>query len=135
MSVDDSADWLERTSRFLQLEGLSTDYLFTADEYLRLGADRPKADLVIYDYSGYDAREKFLADLGSSIHAGSIILFDDFQRKSGTVAYNNAVHEWCRTNELRLISLWKHTVDGYGRFAALAYNPRSPSFRRLLWRI
>jgi hypothetical protein len=130
-SVDDSSAWLEKTRAYLIHKGLPGDQLFLEQNYIENGS-RPRADLLIYDYSLFDQRTLFLPQIEHFISPGSIILFDDYQLRPDTARYHSALDKWVFEHSLQLVDLKPQTLDKHGRYAVMGYNPRASNFKRLL---
>ena len=117
VSVDDSPEWLEKTARFLKKHHLPTDGLLGPDEFLATSG----YDLAIYDYSGGEIREAFMAPTMERMNDDGFVILDDA---------NHIVHYLWMAKATRdrgwaLYSLVEQTLDQVERHAVLAH--RGPS--------
>lgn len=74
-SVDDSAEWLERTRSWLGEKGVSTAHLYTWDQLLAQG--RHDFDLVLHDMGMMDTRARCLMEAVDLAHEGGLVILDD----------------------------------------------------------
>jgi predicted O-methyltransferase YrrM len=113
ISVDDDADWLERTADYLRARALPTDGLLTWDSF---AAEPVPADLVLHDLGSMETRLRTLTEVVRVVPPGGIVVFDDVHFRP----YGPAVRRIARTAALDLFSLRALALDGYhGRHAAL----------------
>lgn len=74
-SVDDSAEWLERTRGWLGEKGVSTAHLYTWDNLMTQG--RHDFDLVLHDMGMMDTRARCLTDAVGLAREGGLVILDD----------------------------------------------------------
>ena len=105
VSVDDNAEWLEKTRKFLTDNELSTDNLCTPDDV------KGEFDLVFHDLAGGEVRDRAAEWAMRSLRPGGIIVLDDAHKHSyGATAGKEGVD---------LYSLEKLTRDAVGRWSVL----------------
>jgi predicted O-methyltransferase YrrM len=113
-SVDDSPTWLERTREFLTSHGLPDDNLVTWDAFLRR---RPRDfDLVLHDLGSPPTRTAALPTALQVCRPGGIVVIDDMHR----AWYRPYARRIVRESDGRYFSARKLTIDGLGRYAAVA---------------
>ena len=110
-SVDDSADWLETTRRYLEKEGLSTDRLMVWDEFI--GSPPASFDLVLHDIGKLAGRVESLPGVLRLVKPGGIIVLDDMQKPH----FRAPVAELLRGHPWRQYRLEDYTLDELGRYA------------------
>ena len=77
LSVDESAEWLDKTREFLRSHDLSDQELFTWDEFQKL--DPPQFDLISHDLGFMSERPDILERLLTLRKNAGIIIVDDYQ--------------------------------------------------------
>jgi predicted O-methyltransferase YrrM len=115
VSVDDDAQWLERTRDFLAEHGHSGDgELRLWDDFA--GAPGEPFDVVFHDLAYGERRETAMTTAVSALSARGVIVFDDAQHLGHRRAAQRVAHD----AGLATYSLYRRTLDGIGRFALLA---------------
>jgi len=130
-SVDDSLSWVGQTRSFLEQKGLGPGELYTEAEFLQTRSNL-RADLVLYDYSGFKHRSEFLHHLGHFLHPNTIVIFDDCHSRDYTRDYVATLNTWCVRNGMQVVSLRRWTLDEFGRYAVLGYFHSSGSLWQFL---
>ena len=112
ISVDDSAEWLDKTREFLERYDLATDGLMLWDDWAT--SDGPRLDLAFHDLASGDLRESSMWKIADRMRVGGLIVFDDAQHEGHMremTAVGNA-HGWS-------LACLPETIDGNGRFEAM----------------
>jgi len=76
-SVDESQEWLEKTRKFLRLQDLSDDNLYTWEEFLEL--EPPHFDLIFHDLGYMHERPDIFERLLGLRRPQGFLVVDDFQ--------------------------------------------------------
>lgn len=108
VSLDDDADWLERTRDFLQHNELSTDGLA-----LFAGTVDGKFDIVFHDLAGGKVREDVAATAMESLTPGGLIVLDDAHR------HGEAYRLTAASAGVELFDLSHRLTDSVERFPML----------------
>jgi hypothetical protein len=74
-SVDDSAEWLDETHRFLQHHDCDCHNLWTWDEFVK--HDRPSFDLVLQDMGDLGTRRRMLPRVLDMCGPAGMLVIDD----------------------------------------------------------
>lgn len=112
-SVDDNAQWLEKTFRFLAENGLSTDNLMLWPDFV--ASEQSDFDLIFHDLGRMEMREQTLPLVLSLRSETGIVILDDMHKKPYRLVATKEVE---RMN-LSLYSARKFTLDQYGRFSKI----------------
>lgn len=117
LSVDDSAEWLERTGRFLASQSQPATGLLDWGRF-RLEASRLEPfDVVFHDLAGGPLREEAMPIAFACVRRPSgVILLDDAHH----AGHRRAMRRLARMNGFDLFSLRRVTLDSSRRFAMLA---------------
>lgn len=110
-SVDDDADWLQRTRRFLIEERLPTSGTVLWDAFNERGFD-----CVLHDLGTMDTRQATLSDALSLVHADGVAVLDDLH----FVSYRKFVEMGLERHGFTHASVREKTLDMIGRFSWLA---------------
>lgn len=113
-SVDDSREWLEKTTEFLASYELDCNSLDTWDSFVRLD-QRESFDLILHDLGDMETRKRTFEDVLSFAKPYSVIVLDDFHKQN----YKSYVEQVLSQHVLRYYSLKSLTMDKFGRFASL----------------
>jgi len=117
VTADDNAEWLERTRAFLASNGLATDGMLTWDE---LAASSPEPfDLVVHDLGSMAVREAALPRVLELTAPRGLLILDDIDHPKAR-RYHELAPEICRRAGRRFVLARTLTLDGYGRYAAMA---------------
>jgi predicted O-methyltransferase YrrM len=116
VSVDDDADWLEKTRRALQARGVPADDLYTWESF-RAARHEPFG-LVFHDLGDMAVRAATLPAALALVAANGVIVLDDMHKdKEG---YPGAARRACAAAGFDLYSLETLTTDRFGRCGAIA---------------
>jgi predicted O-methyltransferase YrrM len=113
-SVDDSAEWLEKTSRYLQEQSLAAEELWLWEDFSRR-AHEP-FDLIFYDIGGFDFRQTILNQIMDLLEPTGVAVFDDIHRADYGLFLRDRFGP-------SLFSLRGLTKDRFGRYACLYLGP------------
>ncbi|HBX43123.1 MAG TPA: hypothetical protein DEH27_04710 [Deltaproteobacteria bacterium] len=113
-SVDDSAEWLEKTRSYLAGHDLSVANLLTWDALIARDAGR--FDLVLYDLGGFDFRKNSFPRVLEFAGEKAFLVVDDMH----AAEFGRHVIRHLRKTGLPYFSAWTYTNDRYGRYSLLA---------------
>lgn len=114
-SVDDNEQWLDATRGYLRDKGLDNERLLPWDQFTR--TDEREFDLIFHDLGQTRAvRADTLPEVCARLGPGGLILLDDFHKHS----YRARAHEILARDGFEVVPLRHHTLDRFGRYAALA---------------
>jgi hypothetical protein len=74
-SVDDSAEWIDKTKTFLNSYNISSDNVIIWDVFIK--QDLGPFDFILYDLGGFDFRKENLEKIIKSCDNNGMIIFDD----------------------------------------------------------
>jgi predicted O-methyltransferase YrrM len=112
-SVDDSAEWLEKTNDFLTGNKISINNLMTWDSFSK--KDWEPFDFILHDLGRMDVRMKVFEKVISYAKPGGIIVLDDVHKKD----YMSFVKQKLKQMNLNYYNLESFTMDKFKRFAIL----------------
>ncbi|MBM0743236.1 glycosyltransferase [Phormidium sp. CLA17] len=115
VSVDDDAEWLEKTKAFLQANDISTEHCITWKDFLNAYADQ-SYDFILYDMGNMYTRAENLTKIVDVMEPTGSLIIDDVHFSF----YAMVVFEVIGNYRLRLQSLKRETLDKYGRYAVKA---------------
>jgi predicted O-methyltransferase YrrM len=114
VSVDDDAQWLEKTRRSLQARGVPADNLDTWETF-RAEHHEP-FDLVFHDLGDMAVRTAALPVALDLVADNGVIVLDDMHKEG----YPEAARQACAAAGFDLYSLELLTTDRFGRYGAIA---------------
>jgi len=115
VSVDDDAEWLEKTKTFLQANDISTKHCITWETFSSAYADQ-FYDFILYDMGNMYTRAENLTKIVDVMEPTGCLIIDDVHFSF----YAMVVFEVIGNYRLRLQSLKQETLDKYGRYAVKA---------------
>jgi predicted O-methyltransferase YrrM len=115
VSVDDDAEWLGKTTDFLQANGISTQHCVTWETFLSSYANQ-SYDFILYDMGNMYTRAENLTKIVDVMEPTGSLIIDDVHFPF----YAMVVFETIGNYGLRLQSLKRETLDKYGRYAMKA---------------
>ena len=115
VSVDDDAEWLEKTKAFLQANDISTEHCITWEAFKNAYADQ-SYDFILYDMGNMHTRAENLTKIVDVMEPTGSLIIDDVHFSF----YAMVVFEVIGNYRLRLQSLKRETLDKYGRYAVKA---------------
>jgi predicted O-methyltransferase YrrM len=116
LSVDDAAEWLDKTREFLLRNNIHGDQLITWDELLQ--DEYGKFDLVFYDFGSFPVRKDSLNKVLDFASQSSMVILDDMH----SAEYGLHVKKTIKERNLDSFSLRRYTNDKFTRYAYLAIN-------------
>jgi len=116
VSVDDSAEWLERTREFLDSTGTRGGELMTWADFSR--REWEPFDVVLHDLAGGDLRNEVMPKAIALARTACVV--DDTHHDGHRAAMKRSA------NGHALYSLRQWTYDGFGRFAYLCVKRSAP---------
>ncbi|MGK7390872.1 MAG: hypothetical protein ACNS60_10985 [Candidatus Cyclobacteriaceae bacterium M2_1C_046] len=117
-SIDDNEEWLSKTHEFLSSHSLSTDKIFTLQQFL-LQKDN-SFDLVFHDLNFVEERIKHVDFVIDRSATSSFMIFDDVHKPN----YYSALAEKLKQHKLPFFSLKRYTHDQFDRFSIVAKHER-----------
>lgn len=127
ISVDDNADWLEKTKKFLDKHYLESDNLVLWDTFLKTANTY---DFVLYDLGRLTTRIQFINEPFKLINETGVLILDDAHFDATYSAkYNikppflgDVITDAIERHGLPADSLYDETVDGFGRYAKIVWR-------------
>lgn len=121
-SVDDSAEWLAATGRYLESKGLSQNNLLLWDEFAATFDSIAPLDLVVLDVRPIKRRIEWLPRLLEGLDPRGILIADDMHKPH----MRRPILESARKLGAPCIDCSTLTRDSYGRFSAVILRPDAP---------
>jgi predicted O-methyltransferase YrrM len=116
-SVDDDAEWLEKTARYLESHRLETTNLLTLQNFLQSG--QSGFDLILHDLNFVEVRIRYVEAVIERLAPGGLIIFDDVHKRDYLHALLKLLH--CKPGTC--YSLKPVTMDHFGRYALAYFAP------------
>ena len=113
-SIDDSMEWLDKTSEFLTAQGLKTDNLSMLDSIIQ--KQNISFDLILYDYGAFDTRMANLETALSLLSDKGSIIIDDMHGADYAFFVLNSLKKF----DFKKYSIRCYTNDKYGRYSFIA---------------
>ena len=110
-SVDDDAAWVKKTKNFLSQHQLSTDNIFTLDQFLQSGEEG--FDCILHDLNFVEVRINYVEQMVKIAKSKGMIIFDDVHKPD----YLFALLVKLKETQASVFTLKPVTNDSYGRFA------------------
>lgn len=114
-SVDDNAEWLEKTRTFIEARQLKSD-LMLWDDYKHTHTAH---DVACYDLGNGEVRNAGMELVARRTKPGGVVLFDDAMHAGHRSEMERVAHKF----RWDLFFLHEYTTDQYGRFAAVMIKP------------
>ncbi len=111
-SVDDDAQWLERTREFLAAQDLSTADLMLWPAFCETSG---AYDLILHDLGNMATREQSLGVALARRAASGLLVLDDMHLEP----YATRARKSCEMQGLRWFDLRDLTLDNFGRYVTL----------------
>lgn len=118
-TVDDDAQWLERTRGFLVKHGLPTDGTYVWNSFQEQAG--PPYDLILHDMGRMNTRLDTLPRVLGLARADGLVVLDDMHKTE----YAPHAVERCSSAGFVVCPLPGMTLDPMGRYAAFAFRPRT----------
>jgi predicted O-methyltransferase YrrM len=117
-SVDDSAEWLEKTRTYLGSKGLSTENLVSWDEFESL---KPEPfDFILYDLGGFEFRRKSFENVLNRMAKEGVLVVDDMH----AAEYGLHVKKKVVEHGMSGYSIRRYTHDRFNRYSLLVFSGR-----------
>lgn len=118
VSVDHDKYWLEMTKLFLKSKGITTNFLYTWEEYISLPFE--KYDLIFHDLGNMENhRKNTLSFLLRRVREGQgLLILDDMHK----IPYSKFVKRYLKKMNCDLYNLKPYTLDEFQRFAMVVTN-------------
>ncbi len=113
-SVDDDSAWLEKTKDFLRLHQLSTENIFTLDQFIK--SSENEFDCILHDLNFVEVRINYVEQMINRTKSKGLIIFDDVHKPD----YLFALLTKLKNKGLSVFDLKPTTFDIYKRFALAA---------------
>ncbi len=110
-SIDDSKDWLTKTKNYLDENQVSSNNVFSWDEFENKGL----YDLVFHDMGNMETRINTFKDIANLVNKGGFLFLDDVHK----VPYAKYVKDNLNLSKFDIYNIYNLTVDKYGRFMYL----------------
>ena len=113
-SVDDSADWIDKTKTFLDSCNISSDNVIIWDEFINqnLGS----FDLILYDLGGFEFRKANLKQIIKFCNKNGMIIFDDMH----SAEYGRYLNKILKKSNCTCYDIRYYTLDKINRYSKLA---------------
>ena len=115
-SVDDSAEWLEKTRSYLSDRGVTTERLYVWDDFIA-GEVRGRYDLVLHDMGFMDVRARTLMQAVGLARSGGVVVLDDMHKTD----FRAGALKELETAGLETLSGKSFTRDELTRYAYLTF--------------
>lgn len=112
LSVDDNAQWLEKTRAYLEKEQLATQSLLKWPE---ISAAQGEFDLILHDLGNRHTRGDVLPAVYALAAKDGVIILDDFHKPD----YATRARAFLASIRNRFYSLYTYTIDAFGRYSIL----------------
>ncbi len=116
-SVDDDAQWLEKTKSYLVSKNLSTDHVYTIDNFKNI--HNLSFDLILHDMNFVEIRQRYLEFVFSLLNKNGLVLLDDVHKPE----YMKVCIEKNKHQNWPLYSLQETTKDKFNRFSIIVVKP------------
>lgn len=110
-TVDDDAEWLEKTKHFLSRYGLETENMFTLEDFIKL--EETGFDYILHDLNFVEVRINYLELVINAAKRNGLIIMDDVHKPD----YQHALLKKLERMQVRNYNLKPITIDLYGRYA------------------
>lgn len=112
-SVDDNANWIEKTAAFLQQQKVGIGNLMMLDEFMN--GTEANFDLIFLDLNFVEVRKNFIQLVVNRCKPGGMIVFDDVHKPE----FMFDVLRLTRELDVTFFDVSSLTRDEFGRFALL----------------
>lgn len=110
-SIDDDAEWLEKTKRYLNEHSLNTDDMLTLDNFMKL--NEGGFDCILHDMNFVEVRIQYVDFVFKSAKKNGLIIMDDVHKMD----YRFALLKKLKPLGASCFTLRDMTKDNFGRFA------------------
>jgi len=120
-SVDDSAEWLNKTNLFLIKHGVSNNNLVDWDSFIK--QNKVKFDLILNDFSVMETRRQRFHEILSVVAHNGVVILDDMHKFD----FAEYVRKSLREYSFKHYSLRLFTKDRFGRYSTILFRQRQHS--------
>jgi hypothetical protein len=113
-SVDDSAEWINKTKTFLGSHNISSDNVITWDAFIQQNLD--PFDFILYDLGGFEFRKENLKQIIKLCDKNGMIIFDDMH----SAEYGRYLNKILKKNNCTCFDIRYYSKDKFGRYSKLA---------------
>ena len=113
-SVDDSAEWINKTKTFLDSHNISSDNVITWDAFIQ--QDFGLFDFILYDLGGFEFRKENLKQIIKLCNKNGMIIFDDMH----SAEYGRHLNKILKKNNCTCFDIRYYSKDKFGRYSKLA---------------
>jgi predicted O-methyltransferase YrrM len=110
-SIDDDAEWLEKTKHYLNEHSLNTDDMLTVEDFMQL--NEGGFDCILHDMNFVEVRIQYVDFVFRSAKKNGLIIMDDVHKMD----YRFALLKKLKPLEASCFTLRDMTKDNFGRFA------------------
>lgn len=112
-SVDDNAQWLEKTRDYLRKVDVADTNLYTLEQFLSRGLSG--FDCILHDLNFVEVRINYVSTLLSKLAPNGILILDDMHKPD----YRIEVLKTLGPEPVHIYDLRKHTLDSFGRYSMI----------------
>lgn len=112
-SVDDDAEWLEKTRVYLKKNNVSDKNLYTLDQFL--AGNFSGFDCILHDLNFVEVRINYVSKLLTKLSPDGILILDDMHKPD----YRNEVLRKLEREPFNIYDLREITLDSFGRYSML----------------
>jgi predicted O-methyltransferase YrrM len=116
-SVDDDAQWLEKTRRHLADTNVSDDHLMTLPEFL--DSNPQGFDCILHDLNFVEVRVNYVTRLLPMLSSNGILVLDDMHKAH----YRYKVLKELHDRSWNVYGTGRFTRDSFGRYSMIALKP------------
>jgi hypothetical protein len=113
-SVDDSAEWINKTKTFLSSHNISSDNVITWDAFIQ--QNLCTFDFILYDLGGFDFRRDNLKQIIECCDKNGMIIFDDMH----SAEYGRYLNKVLKKSNCTCFDIRYYSKDKFGRYSKLA---------------
>ena len=113
-SVDDSAEWINKTKTFLSSHNISSDNVITWDAFIQQNLST--FDFILYDLGGFDFRRDNLKQIIECCDKNGMIIFDDMH----SAEYGRYLNKVLKKRNCTCFDIRYYSKDKFGRYSKLA---------------
>ncbi len=113
-SVDDSAEWINKTKKFLGSHNISSDNVITWDAFIQQNLG--PFDFILYDLGGFEFRKENLKQIIKLCDKNGTIIFDDMH----SAEYGRYLNKILKKNNCTCFDIRYYSKDKFGKYSKLA---------------
>lgn len=117
VSVDDSAEWLEKTRAFLMKHNLGDSNMLMLEDFVN---GKPTGfDCIVHDMNYVEVRINYVDGLFASLTPNGILILDDMHKPD----YRHEIMRKTINGPFRVYTIRPLTNDSFGRYSMIALRP------------